>query len=162
MQQAGQRRRALLFGPDIADAGVTARTIAGLSLPSVMIAKEAVNRAFETALSEGLRFERQVFTRCSPRRTKPRGWRRLSRGGHRISPTTEKCYVLAEDGSIPKRDMKSTIYRVSLGKIASGKQVDRKGSTEAHDYVVKNICGERQPGWAGQPSCGVPSPSLRR
>lgn len=35
--------------------------IAGFSAPSVMIAKEAVNRAFETTLNEGLRFERRVF-----------------------------------------------------------------------------------------------------
>jgi enoyl-CoA hydratase len=35
--------------------------IAALSLPSVMTAKEAVNRAFETTLAEGVRFERRVF-----------------------------------------------------------------------------------------------------
>jgi enoyl-CoA hydratase len=35
--------------------------IAGYSLPSVMTAKEAVNRAFETTLEEGVRFERRVF-----------------------------------------------------------------------------------------------------
>ncbi len=35
--------------------------IADLSLPSVILAKEAVNRAYETTLSEGLRFERRVF-----------------------------------------------------------------------------------------------------
>jgi enoyl-CoA hydratase len=35
--------------------------IADLSLPSVMMAKEAVNRSYETTLSEGLRFERRVF-----------------------------------------------------------------------------------------------------
>jgi len=38
-----------------------AATIASLSLPSVLAAKEAVNRAFETSLSEGLRFERRIF-----------------------------------------------------------------------------------------------------
>ena len=32
-----------------------------MSLPSVMTAKEAVNRAFETTLAEGIRFERRVF-----------------------------------------------------------------------------------------------------
>lgn len=36
-------------------------TIAAMSLPVAMIAKEAVNRSFETTLSEGLRFERRVF-----------------------------------------------------------------------------------------------------
>jgi enoyl-CoA hydratase len=38
-----------------------AETIAALSLPSVLAAKEAVNRAMETSLSEGLRFERRIF-----------------------------------------------------------------------------------------------------
>ena len=39
----------------------TAETIASMSLPSVMLAKEAVNRAFEVPLAEGIRFERRVF-----------------------------------------------------------------------------------------------------
>jgi enoyl-CoA hydratase len=34
---------------------------AALSRPSVMIAKECVNRAYETTMSEGVRFERRVF-----------------------------------------------------------------------------------------------------
>jgi enoyl-CoA hydratase len=38
-----------------------AETIASLSLPSLLAAKEAINRALETSLSEGLRFERRVF-----------------------------------------------------------------------------------------------------
>ena len=38
-----------------------ARQIAGFSRPSVLLAKEAINRAFETTLSEGVRFERRVF-----------------------------------------------------------------------------------------------------
>ena len=38
-----------------------AETVASMSLPSVMLAKEAVNRAFETTLAEGVRFERHVF-----------------------------------------------------------------------------------------------------
>ncbi len=38
-----------------------AETIAAMSLPAVMLAKEAVNRAFETTLAEGVRFERRVF-----------------------------------------------------------------------------------------------------
>lgn len=35
--------------------------ICGLSLPSVMVAKEAVNRAFEGTLSDGVMFERRLF-----------------------------------------------------------------------------------------------------
>ncbi|MFI6045419.1 enoyl-CoA hydratase [Nocardia sp. NPDC051321] len=38
-----------------------AETIASMSLPVTMIAKESVNRSFETTLAEGLRFERRVF-----------------------------------------------------------------------------------------------------
>jgi enoyl-CoA hydratase len=38
-----------------------AETIASMSLPSVMAAKEAVNRSFEVSLAEGLLFERRVF-----------------------------------------------------------------------------------------------------
>ncbi|HEX2581143.1 MAG TPA: enoyl-CoA hydratase [Dongiaceae bacterium] len=38
-----------------------ARTIAAHSLPLLMMAKEAVNRAFETSLAEGIRFERRLF-----------------------------------------------------------------------------------------------------
>ena len=39
----------------------TAEKIAALSLPITMIAKEAVNRAFETSLAEGVLFERRTF-----------------------------------------------------------------------------------------------------
>ncbi len=35
--------------------------IAELSLPAVMMVKECVNRAFETSLAEGVRFERRLF-----------------------------------------------------------------------------------------------------
>ncbi len=38
-----------------------AKTIAGLSRPAVMMAKEAVNRAYETTLAEGVHFERRLF-----------------------------------------------------------------------------------------------------
>ena len=39
----------------------TAGKIAEMSLPSVMMTKEAVNRAYETTLAEGVRFERRLF-----------------------------------------------------------------------------------------------------
>lgn len=38
-----------------------ASAIASMSLPAVMMAKEAVNRSFETTLAEGVLFERRVF-----------------------------------------------------------------------------------------------------
>ena len=39
----------------------TAQTIAAMSLPVVMMTKESINRAYETSLAEGIRFERRVF-----------------------------------------------------------------------------------------------------
>ena len=38
-----------------------AETIAAMSLPIAMMTKESVNRAYETTLAEGIRFERRVF-----------------------------------------------------------------------------------------------------
>jgi enoyl-CoA hydratase len=38
-----------------------AEAIAGMSLPIAMMTKESVNRAYETTLAEGIRFERRVF-----------------------------------------------------------------------------------------------------
>ena len=43
------------------DALKTAEKIAKMSRPLAMITKEAVNRAFEVPLAEGLRFERRMF-----------------------------------------------------------------------------------------------------
>lgn len=38
-----------------------AERIADMSLPSILMAKEAVNRAFESSLAEGILFERRMF-----------------------------------------------------------------------------------------------------
>jgi len=43
------------------DALATAASIAAMSLPAAMMVKEVVNAAYETTLSEGVRFERRVF-----------------------------------------------------------------------------------------------------
>ncbi len=45
----------------VAETLKAAEKIAGCSLPSVMMAKEAVNRAFETTLAEGVLAERRAF-----------------------------------------------------------------------------------------------------
>lgn len=45
----------------MAEAVEVATVIASMSLPSVMMAKESVNRAWESPLSEGLLFERRAF-----------------------------------------------------------------------------------------------------
>jgi enoyl-CoA hydratase len=60
-ERAGLVSRVVPAADLISTALEVAGAIASLSLPSVQIAKEAVNRAFETTLSEGLRFERRVF-----------------------------------------------------------------------------------------------------
>jgi len=43
------------------EALAVAKTIAGYSLPVVMMIKESINRAYETSLAEGVLFERRVF-----------------------------------------------------------------------------------------------------
>ena len=45
----------------VEDAVKTAETIASMSLPIAMMTKESINRAYETTLAEGIRFERRVF-----------------------------------------------------------------------------------------------------
>ncbi len=47
---------------DLIDEAVkTAQTISDMSLPIAMMTKETVNRAYETTLSEGVKFERRLF-----------------------------------------------------------------------------------------------------
>ncbi len=60
-ERAGLVRRVVPGDDLVEDALKTARKIADLSLPSVMIAKECVNKAYETTLREGVMFERRVF-----------------------------------------------------------------------------------------------------
>ena len=45
----------------VAEAVKAGEAIAGMSMAAVMMTKESVNRAFETTLAEGIRFERRVF-----------------------------------------------------------------------------------------------------
>jgi enoyl-CoA hydratase len=45
----------------IDEANAVAATIAGMSLSASRMAKEAVNRAFESTLAEGLLYERRLF-----------------------------------------------------------------------------------------------------
>jgi len=60
-ERAGLVSRIVLADELVEDALKTAGKIAAMSRPSVMIAKESVNRAYETTLAEGIRFERRVF-----------------------------------------------------------------------------------------------------
>jgi len=60
-ERAGLVARVVPLANLMDEAVKAAETIAAMSLPSVMLAKESVNRAFETTLAEGMRFERRVF-----------------------------------------------------------------------------------------------------
>ena len=67
MMDAEEAERAGLVSrvvPDdqlLEEALAVAARIASFSTPAVMMAKEAVNRAYETTLAEGVRFERRLF-----------------------------------------------------------------------------------------------------
>ncbi|WP_326586388.1 enoyl-CoA hydratase [Streptomyces sp. NBC_01294] len=60
-ERAGLVSRIVPAGELLAEALSVAETVAGMSKPVAMMAKEAVNRAFETTLAEGVRFERRLF-----------------------------------------------------------------------------------------------------
>jgi enoyl-CoA hydratase len=60
-ERAGLVSRVVPAAELVDEAIKVAAKIAGLSRPVVMLAKEAVNRAYETTLAEGVQFERRVF-----------------------------------------------------------------------------------------------------
>jgi enoyl-CoA hydratase len=60
-ERAGLVSRVVPAADLIADALKTAATIASMSLVTTMMTKETINRAYESSLTEGIRFERRVF-----------------------------------------------------------------------------------------------------
>jgi len=60
-EQAGLVARVIAAEQLLDETLKAAQTIAGYSLPVVMMIKESVNRAFESSLNEGLLFERRTF-----------------------------------------------------------------------------------------------------
>ena len=60
-ERSGLASRIVAADELLDDAIKTAEGIANLSSPIVMMAKEAVNSAYETTLAEGIRFERRLF-----------------------------------------------------------------------------------------------------
>lgn len=63
-ERAGLVSRIVPAGELVDEAVKVAERIASLSRPAVAMAKDAVNRAFETTLAEGVRFERRLFQSC--------------------------------------------------------------------------------------------------
>jgi enoyl-CoA hydratase len=60
-ERAGLVARVVPAASLMDEAMKVAETIASMSLVALMVAKESVNRAFETTLAEGIRFERRTF-----------------------------------------------------------------------------------------------------
>ena len=60
-ERSGLVSRIVAVDELVDEAVQTAEKMAYLSRPVVMLAKESVNRAYETTLAEGVRFERRVF-----------------------------------------------------------------------------------------------------
>ncbi|MDH3793340.1 MAG: enoyl-CoA hydratase, partial [Rhodospirillales bacterium] len=60
-ERAGLVARVVPAAKLMDEAMKAAAKVASLSRPAVLIAKEAVNRAYETTLAEGIRFERRMF-----------------------------------------------------------------------------------------------------
>jgi enoyl-CoA hydratase len=60
-ERVGLVSRVLPLADLMAETMRVAEKICELSMPIVMMAKESVNRAFETSLAEGVRFERRLF-----------------------------------------------------------------------------------------------------
>ncbi len=60
-ERAGLVSRVVPAAELVTEALETAAAIAAKSRPAVMMAKESINRAFETSLSEGVRVERRLF-----------------------------------------------------------------------------------------------------
>jgi enoyl-CoA hydratase len=60
-ERAGLVSRIVPAASLVEEALKVAATIAGFSAPAVYAAKESVNRAYETTLAEGVRFERRIF-----------------------------------------------------------------------------------------------------
>ncbi|MBA3447938.1 MAG: enoyl-CoA hydratase [Pseudaminobacter sp.] len=60
-ERSGLVSRVVPAGELLEEVLKVAAKIAEFSMPAVMMAKEAVNRSYETTLAEGLRFERRLF-----------------------------------------------------------------------------------------------------
>jgi len=60
-ERAGIVSRVVPLDKLLDEAMAVADRIAGYSLPVVMMIKEAINRAYETTLSEGVHYERRIF-----------------------------------------------------------------------------------------------------
>lgn len=73
----------------LTEARATATTISQMSASAARMAKEAVNRAFESSLSEGCSTNAGFSIRLSRPKTNPKVWQRSSRNALPSSPTDD-------------------------------------------------------------------------
>ena len=91
-ERAGLAARVIPAAGLMAEALRTAEAIASLSLPAVLMAKEAVGRAAESGgLPKACGSSGACSIRSSPRRTRRRVWRLSSRSGRRASRIAERA-----------------------------------------------------------------------
>src|SRR5439155_9685156 len=84
-ERCGLVARVLPLGQLVEDAVATAAKIAGFSQPIVMIAKECVNRAYETTLAEGVLFERRMSYSTFATADQKEGMAAFAESGKRVS-----------------------------------------------------------------------------
>ena len=82
-----------------------AEKIASHSLPSVMMAKEAINRAFETTLAEGILLSGGFSSPCSLRKIRRKAWPPLRRSARPNLNTADLIYrkAIGQAGLQPLR-----------------------------------------------------------
>ena len=98
-ERAGLVSRLVPADSLIDEALAVAATIAGMSLSASRMAKEAVNRAFESSLAEGLLYERRLFhSAFATADQKPwalrKGWRASC--SRRVMPSARMALIRAE------------------------------------------------------------------
>ncbi|MFD5523000.1 enoyl-CoA hydratase [Streptomyces virginiae] len=89
-ERAGLVSRTVPADELLAEALAVATTVAEMSKPVAMMAKEAVNRAFETTLTEGVRFERRLFHAVFATADQKEGMSAFVDKRRRTSPTAER------------------------------------------------------------------------
>ncbi len=88
-ERAGLVSRVVAADKLLDEALAAARAICDLSGPSLMMAKESVNRAFEGRLAEGVSTSAGCSTRCSPPKTRKKAWTPSSPSASRPSSTAD-------------------------------------------------------------------------
>ena len=105
-ERSGLVSRIVAVDELVDEAVQTAEKMAYLSRPVVMLAKESVNRAYETTLAEGVRFERRVFHSTFSTEDCGKAWRRSPRSARPNSSTDKPTpFAVGITGESPARNV---------------------------------------------------------